>query len=141
MESEHPQRTTSATLFFTVKDDPIHERERPYVHSYIPKGIPRTNLTYRSVENITLRDLRTRPLNYKDHGLTVTPFSTALSYEDFKDPAKIESSYFGEAQSTLREVLAAKEVRIFGYQVSHLSRTSDHDQLMGVSSSEARKLT
>jgi hypothetical protein len=120
MASGHGGRDTTGSLCFAVKGDPLHKIEKPYLHNYIAKGVPRTNLAYHRVDGIEIRDLRTHPLTYREHGIEVTELATSLAYEDFDDVAKVETCYLREAREAIRRALGTDEVYIWQYRVRNL---------------------
>lgn len=111
-------KSTTASLCFVVKGDPLHKVEKPYLHNYSAKGVRRTNMTYEAVDDIEIRDLRAYPMAYIKHGIEATELVTSLTYEDFENPEKIETCFLKEARSVIRRLVGTNDVHIIEYKVS-----------------------
>ncbi|KAJ3550122.1 hypothetical protein NM208_g155 [Fusarium decemcellulare] len=107
---------TKATLWFTL-DDPAHKLEKPFLHNYRVDGVQRTNLSYTSVENINIKDMRSHLVDYSQNGFTMAELDSCLKYDEFKDRGRVEGIFLREARGVMREITGTEEVFVIEYKV------------------------
>jgi hypothetical protein len=84
----------------------------------IPGGV-QTNLEEDQRNDISVLDVRkaTSPHTLDSSGFELVEYQSAVPYETFADPRRIEEEYFGEVERFLQEKLQATWVQVFDCDV------------------------
>jgi len=103
-------------LCFLAHDD-LYQIEKPYCLRFDPlDDIPRHNLKIDS-RPLHIADARSSNTEIEKNGFTLTTIPTTLTYADFTDAKKIESTYALEVQNHLKEIFGARHARVIDYNV------------------------
>lgn len=103
---------------------PLYETQKPYSIDYRiatwESEIPRSNYKSVHVDNIPVEDIRGREseFTFSNSGFAVLQTDTAMEYEDFSDPQKVDRIYCHEiAASVLQYFQDAAAVQIYDVEV------------------------
>jgi hypothetical protein len=111
-----------ATLYFLRKDD-LYGRVKPYSLEYTRDDINQSNLKTDKVKDLLVKDLRgvEHEFTFEKNGFAVLEMDSAMSYENFDDPVKVENVYCQELGKCLLKYMQATSVQIFDTTVRPLA--------------------
>lgn len=125
-------QAVQSTLGFLSRDA-MYSTIKPYSLRFEPPDeSPRHNL--RTEERpVTIHDARPEKPTLDEHGFSLTTVPTKMSYTDYGDDEKIQGIYARKLQAHLKDLLAARHVRVIDYVVRQillhsLPATSSHWQ-------------
>ncbi|CAK1367573.1 unnamed protein product [Cercospora beticola] len=105
--------------YYADRDEKFRH-EKPYELKFSPpEDFPLTNMTWSRYDGIHVTDIRGHESQYnaRDHGFQLVPMRTALLYEDFGNPQKVEQVYMKEVAACLQSNLDAARVLVFDYNI------------------------
>ncbi|KAF2736408.1 putative CmcJ-like methyltransferase [Polyplosphaeria fusca] len=114
-----PAGDIRASLTF-LKPDPLHDHEKPYRLRYDPgPGIPRTNCTTLSQENIVIKDIRGQEDAYSldQNGFEVVELESELSPKAFLDIERVKDVWYDELSTMLKNRYGAKRVEVLEHGI------------------------
>jgi hypothetical protein len=100
----------------------LYKTQKPFYVFFpvdrIPGGV-QTNLEEDQRNDISVLDVRkaTSPHTLDSSGFELVEYQSAVPYETFADPRRIEEEYFGEVERFLQEKLQATWVQVFDCDV------------------------
>lgn len=90
---------------------------KPYGLRYPPPNdLAQTNIVG-SKHPVEVANARLCSMDLDDCGFTLTPFSTAMAYEDYEDVSKIKSTYCQEIAAFIKDTLGIKHARVLDFSV------------------------
>ncbi len=108
--------------FHFLAQDPRWTQEKPYSLKFQPiKDFPISNAERPEKTDVLVQDIRGKESSFTidENGFAIMRFEEInMTYEDFGDPARIESMYLKAVGTQLRSFLGASRVQIFDYAVS-----------------------
>ena len=113
-------------MYFLARN-PLFETEKPYTMKYPPRTkIPQTNVQ-RVVEKITVNDMRCFDSiagpTFNTHGFEKLKFESSMSYEDFENRDKVDSTHAAEISEAVRQRFGATHVHAIDTIVGQLPRS------------------
>lgn len=108
-----------AETFFLAKDD-LYQTEKLYRLQEPSDVLSRTNVKPDKINDLLIRDMRGKEHEYTfdKQGFTVLEMESALSYEEFNDPQRVEDVYLEEVGTCLLKYLKGSSIQFFDRVVS-----------------------
>ena len=108
-----------APVFFLARDA-LYAEEKPYTLQYRSSTIPKSNVRSQHVGHLDIKDLRNHEHEYsfEANGIAVVEMESAMTYEDFEDAGKVNSTYIQEIVSCLFQQFEAANIQVFDWVVS-----------------------
>lgn len=124
-------RDLLATLYFLRRDE-LYRKVKPYNLEFPSDDLPISNLKTHKVDRLPVKDLRgiEHAFTFDRNGFAVLNLKSAMTYEDFDDPEKVENTYCQELGVCLLQYMHATAVQVFDAQVAKIIPTSIQNQLL-----------
>lgn len=103
-----------AETLFLARDD-LYTTEKLYCLQEPSEVLPRTNIKPDNINNLLIRDLRGKEHEYtfNEQGFAVLGLDSALSYEEFSDPQRVEDVYLHELGTCSLKYFKASSIQFF----------------------------
>lgn len=108
-----------AETFFLSRDE-LYQTEKLYRLQEPSDALPRTNVKTDKINDLQIRDLRGKEHEYtfEEQGFAVLQMESALTYEEFSDPQKVEDFYLEELGACLLKYMKGSSIQFFDRVVS-----------------------
>ncbi|KAL9090060.1 MAG: hypothetical protein Q9159_002228 [Coniocarpon cinnabarinum] len=116
------------TLQYLAREE-LYTRVKPYLLNYMSDTSHHHNLVPYTTPEISVYDIRGREdeIDFDQKGFGVAHMHSAMQYEDYCDPKKVEEIYCTEVGACLIKLLGASSVQVFDMAVrNHLFRKYEH---------------
>ncbi len=107
-------------LYYLARDE-LWKTETPYSLRFKPpEDFPKSNGSNIKIDDILIEDIRGREQQFglENTGFQILHLDPPMSYEDFKIPDKVHTTYLKYVAHTLKSTLQADRIQIFDYQVN-----------------------
>lgn len=103
-----------AETFFLARDE-RYTTEKLYRLQEPSEVLPGTNVKPDKINDLLIRDLRGKEHEYTfdEQGFAVMEMESALSYEEFSDPQRVEDIYLEELGTCLLEYFKGDSIQFF----------------------------
>lgn len=103
-----------AEAFFLARDE-RYTTEKLYRLQEPSEVLPGTNVKPDKINDLLIRDLRGKEHEYTfdEQGFAVMEMESALSYEEFSDPQRVEDIYLEELGTCLLEYFKGDSIQFF----------------------------
>lgn len=110
---QQPLDVRAETLF--LARDELYATEKLYCLQEPSGVLPRTNVKPDKINDLLIRDLRGKEHEYtfNEQGFAVMEMESALSYEEFSDPQRVEDIYLEELGTCLLRYFKGDSIQFF----------------------------
>lgn len=121
-----PDHSSTGKIYFLTRL-PKYIHEKPYTLRYRPDNeddLHQTNIE-RTLQPITFQDLRaSADLPYESCGFKVVELDSAMRYEDYDEPTKVEAIHVREVEACIKAALQAESAEVLDHVVSLYSHSN-----------------